>query len=54
MRVASEFLTPRQWVKIMNGVSESKGSMSRVVLEEMDIAAFEKMRGSVWDEIWLK
>lgn len=53
VRIASEFISPRDWVSTMNEVLATRNTFVRVTLDEVDMKAFESMRATVWPEAWL-
>ncbi|KIO31512.1 hypothetical protein M407DRAFT_19455 [Tulasnella calospora MUT 4182] len=53
VKIASEFISPRDWVSTMNEVLSTRNTFVRVTLDEIDMKAFEAMRGTVWPEAWL-
>ncbi|KAG8958054.1 hypothetical protein FRC00_003100 [Tulasnella sp. 408] len=54
VKIASEFISPRDWVSTMNEVLATRNTFVRVTLDEIDMKAFEAMRATVWPEAWLK
>ncbi|KAG8921138.1 NmrA-like domain-containing protein 1 [Tulasnella sp. 417] len=53
VKIASEFISPRDWVSTMNEVLATRNTFVRVTLDEIDMKAFEAMRATVWPEAWL-
>ncbi|KAG9001636.1 hypothetical protein FRB90_011583 [Tulasnella sp. 427] len=54
VKIASEFISPRDWVSTMNEVLATRSTFVRVSLDEIDMRTFDALRGTVWPEAWLK
>ena len=54
VKVASEFLSPREFVATINDVLSTKSTSVKVTVDEMDVDTFDGLRGQIWDELWTK